>query len=140
MLWSKRLDLNASVSCQAVLPALVQDGAYASAESASTKRDMGNRDHNRTRFRKIVALHPQVGARKRSAAVFFCIAQPTVKAVQTSIHHDSAFESMRHAEDSVPALHGEKTKRPHNVGTERRKWSIGNLTADTGQLNMTASL
>ena len=131
------MTLNAPVSCQAMLPALVQDGADASTEGTSAKWNMGNGYHNRTWFWEIVALHPQVGARKRGSAVFFCIAQTTVEAVQMSVHNDAALEGMRHAENAVPALHGEKPERPHDIGTERRKWSVGNITADPGQRNMT---
>lgn len=120
-----------------MLPALVQDGADASTEGTSAKWNMGNGYHNRTWFWEIVALHPQVGARKRGSAVFFCIAQTTVEAVQMSVHNDAALEGMRHAENAVPALHGEKPERPHDIGTERRKWSVGNITADPGQRNMT---
>ncbi len=55
-----------------------------------------------------------------------------------SIHSDAALECMRHAENAVPALHGEKTEWPHDIGTERRKRSVHDLTADAGQLNMAA--
>ena len=132
------MNLNAPVSCQAMLPALVQDGADASTEGTSAKWNMGNGYHNRTWFWEIVALHPQVGARKRGSAVFFCIAQTTVEAVQMSVHNGAALEGMRHAENAVPALHGEKTEWPHDIGTERRKRSVHDLTADAGQLNMAA--
>ena len=42
MFWSKCLNLNAPISCQTILPALIQDGADASAEGTSAKWNMGN--------------------------------------------------------------------------------------------------
>ena len=53
-------------------------------------------------------------------------------------HSDAALECVGHAENAVPALHGEKTEWPHDIGTERRKRSVHDLTADAGQLNMAA--
>ncbi len=82
---------------------------------------MGNGDHNRTWFWKIVALQPHVGAWKRGAAILFYIAQATVEAMHVSIHYDAALEGMRHAENAMPALHGEKPEWSHDIGTERRK-------------------
>ena len=66
----------------------------------------------------------------------FRIAQATVETVQMSIHSDAALEGVRHAENAVSALHGKKPEWPHDIGTKRRKWSVCNLTADAGQLNM----
>lgn len=42
MFGRKRLNLDASVGCQTILPALVQDGADASAEGTSAKWNMGD--------------------------------------------------------------------------------------------------
>lgn len=108
------------------------------AEGTSAKGDMGDRDHDRTCAREIVALHPQVGAGKRGSAVLLYIAETTFEAMHISIHSDAALECVGHAENAVPALHGEKTEWPHDIGTERRKRSVHDLTADAGQLNMAA--
>lgn len=89
------------------------------AEGTSAKGDMGDRDHDRTCAREIVALHPQVGAGKRGSAVLLYIAETTFEAMHISIHSDAALECVGHAENAVPALHGEKTEWPHDIGTER---------------------
>ena len=138
MFRGKCLNFDAFVGCQTILPALVHDRADASAEGTSAKGDMGDRDHDRTCAREIVALHPQVGAGKRGSAVLLYIAETTFEAMHISIHSDAALECVGHAENAVPALHGEKTEWPHDIGTERRKRSVHDLTADAGQLNMAA--
>ena len=137
MFRGKCLNFDASVGCQTILPALVHDRADASAEGTSAKGDMGDRDHDRTCAREIVALHPQVGAGKRGSAVLLYIAETTFEAMHISIHSDAALECVGHAENAVPALHGEKTEWPHDIGTEWRKWSVVNLAADSRQRNMT---
>ena len=91
MLRSKGWNLNALVSCQTILPALIQDRADTSPEGASEKWNVGDRDHKGARFWKVVALQPQVGAWKRGSAVLFCIAQTAVKAVRASIQYKGAF-------------------------------------------------
>ena len=101
---------------------------------------MGDRDHDRTRSWEIVALYPQVRAGEGSSAVFFYIAPTAVEVVQTPVYCEVALEIMGHAEYTVPALHGKKTKWPHDVGTEGCKWPVGNFALNTGQLNMTALL
>ena len=101
---------------------------------------MGDGDHDRTKYWEIVALHPQVRAGEGGSAVFFNIAPTTVEVVQTPVYCEIALEVMGHAEYTVPTLHREKTKWPHDVGTERCKWSVDNFAVDTGQLNMTALL
>ena len=138
MFRGKCLNFDAFVGCQTILPALVHDRADASAEGTSAKGDMGDRDHDRTCAREIVALHPQVGAGKRGSAVLLYIAETTFEAMHISIHSDAALECVGHAENAVPALHGEKTEWPHDIGTERRKRSVHDLTADAGQLNVAA--
>ena len=80
MFRGKCLNFDASVGCQTILPALVHDRADASAEGTSAKGDMGDRDHDRTCAREIVALHPQVGAGKRGSAVLLYIAETTFEA------------------------------------------------------------
>ena len=138
MLRSKGWNLNALVSCQTILPALIQDRADTSPEGASEKWNVGDRDHKGARFWKVVALQPQVGAWKRGSAVLFCIAQTAVKAVRASIQYKGALKGMRHTENAVPALHGEEAERPHDIGAERRKGAISNFAADAGQLNVAA--
>ena len=61
-----------------------------------------------------------------------------IEAVQMSIYYDAALEAMGHTENSVSAFHWEKSKWSHNIGTKKRKWTIGNLAADSRQLNMAA--
>ena len=64
-----------------------------------------------------------------------------IEAVQMSIYYDAALEAMGHTghtENSVSAFHWEKSKWSHNIGTKERKWTIGNLAADSRQLNMAA--
>ena len=58
MFWSKGLNLNAPISCQTVFSTLVQDCTDTSAEGASEKWNIRERNHNRTWFGKIIALHP----------------------------------------------------------------------------------
>ena len=133
-------DPNTPVGCQTVLFSPVQDGADASAESAPAKRNVGDRDHDGARLRKIVALHPQIGAGEGGAAVLFDIPLPAAEAVQMPVHSDAAPEGVRHAEHAVPALHGKKPERAHDVGGKRRKRPVGNVAADAGQIYMAAPL
>lgn len=56
MFRGKCLNFDAFVGCQTILPALVHDRTDASAEGTSAKGDMGDRDHDRTCAREIVAL------------------------------------------------------------------------------------
>ena len=126
------------VGCQAVFLAPVDNGADASAERAGEKGDMGNREHDGAGPGKIVALHPEIGAGERGAAVLFRIPHTAVKAVQLPVYGDAAPKGMAHAENAVPALHGEKAEWPHDIPRKGRKGPIVDFAAYPGQFDVAA--
>lgn len=130
---------DAPIRCQTIFFPPVQDGTDTTAKDNAVKGNTRNRNHKRAGFGKIIALHPQAGTGERSPTICFRIPQPSVEAVPMPIHRDAALQVMCHTEHTMAALHGEITKRSHNMGAKGCKGAVVNLTADAGQLNMAPS-
>ena len=119
-------DSGAPISCQAVFPAAVKDGADTAGEASHGQGNRRDRKHQATTFRLVpYALGPEVLAGKGTAPVRLDISGPVGKIQGLAVQLQRSAQRVPHADNAVGALHPrEKPERPHDVGLKGGKRAI----------------
>lgn len=120
-------DIYSLIGRKAVLPAKIPYKADAAPKSQARKGYFCNGNHNGAVLIKIPGMGPDVTLGKRPAPVPFYITVSVVKIDKGIVKKELSLQRMAHADDTVPAFHGEETKRPHNIVGQRPKLYIAQL-------------
>ncbi len=118
------LDLRSPVSRQPVLHAVEPDHADTAPKPRPGKGDLRRGRHDGAVSGEMVALHPGVAFGKGTPGIPFDIAFSAGKVELLSVQADFSRHVVVHADDLMPALHGQKPKGPHDAPANRRKPAV----------------
>lgn len=106
-----RLDSGAPVSCQAVFPAAVKDGADTAGEASHRQGNCRDCQHQAAGLCPVpCALSPEVPAGKRTAPVRLDVSDPVGKIQGLAVQLQQSAQGVPHADDTVGALHPRKNR------------------------------
>ena len=100
------LDSGAAISCQAVFPAAVKDGADTAGKASHGQGNCRGRKHQAAGLRAVpCALGPEVLTGKGTAPVRLDISNPVGKIQGFAVQLQRSAQRVPHADDAVGALH-----------------------------------